>query len=58
MLLLSRFMNWLTDLFGKKQEEVVKTAADYHREALVNSGKEQFTKLVDMGLRIHAAHLQ
>ena len=51
-------MNWLLKLVGKREEEQPKTAADQQREALVDSGKEQFTKLVDMGLRIHAAHLQ
>jgi hypothetical protein len=45
-------MDWLALLLGKKKEVAHKTAADYQREELIDSGEQQFKKLIDLGVRI------
>ncbi len=37
-------------LLGKKKLEEPKTIADYQREKLINFGKEQFQKMMDLGV--------
>jgi hypothetical protein len=51
-------MKRLFDLLGIQREEEIKTLADYQREELVDSGKEQFEKILNMGLQIYAVPLQ
>ena len=44
-------MELLLSLLGRKKNEEPKTLADFQREALVRQGKEQFQKIMDLGLR-------
>lgn len=34
-----------------------KTIAEHNREALINQGREQFKKLIEIGLNVPVAHL-
>lgn len=43
-------MKLLTLLFGKKREEQQKTVADYQRETLINFGRGQFQKMIELGV--------
>ena len=43
-------MELLANLFKKKKTEEPKTVADYQRENLVQLGRQQFQKLMELGL--------
>ena len=43
-------MNLLTILLGKKKAEEPKTIADYQREKLINFGRQQFQKMMELGV--------
>jgi hypothetical protein len=43
-------MTLLSLVLGKKKIEEPKTIADFQREKLITFGKEQFQKIMDLGL--------
>ena len=43
-------MKLLAYLLSTKKSEAPKTIADYQREKLVNMGRQQFQKLMELGL--------
>ena len=50
MLLLKESMKLFALLFTKKKFEQPKTIADYKREKLITFGREQFQKMMDLGV--------
>ena len=43
-------MKLLEILLGKKKAEAPKTIADYQREKLINLGRKQFQKMMELGV--------
>jgi hypothetical protein len=55
MLRLAYFMKLLDLILKREKKQTHKTREEYKRETLVQTGKEQFQKLQNLGLRLPVA---